>query len=392
VKKPKKGATADVAARNAEPADDSAADDSADDDSAADDSAADDSADDDSADDDSIAAHETERSVTTHRFVVPFSLRGERIDVVLVRFLPTLSRSRGASLVDQGQVSVGGARVKPSHKVRGGDEVYVVVPPPAPVTLVPEHWPLTVVFDDPDFCVIDKPAGLVVHPGPGHESGTIAHALLGRFPDLVVGGERRPGIVHRLDKDTSGLLVVAKNEQALHALARQFHDRTVVKRYLALCLGMPSEPGHPIDVVTGHARAVGDRRRFTSRLAPPESASGRAGELRGVRRAESRFTVLQARDGVALVDVLLRTGRTHQIRVHLADRGHPLLQDALYGGAHAERRLKPGAVRDAVAVLKRQALHAASLALCHPKTGTALSFESPLPADLQAVVAALDAS
>jgi 23S rRNA pseudouridine1911/1915/1917 synthase len=321
-----------------------------------------------------------------HRFVVDFAQRGERLDVLLGSCVASMSRSRAAALIDQGRVTLDGRAVtRASQRVRGGEVVVVVVPPPAPAALLPEDLPLSIVFDDADFCVVDKPAGLVVHPAPGHERGTLANALLFRFPGLSVGGARRPGIVHRLDKDTSGLIVVAKNDDAQRALARQFHDRAVDKRYVAVCLGVPGDVGRPFDVVTGHARATGDRRRFTSRLPVPPDDSGRG----GVRRAASRFTVRAEHSGVAVVDVELLTGRTHQIRVHLADRGHPLVQDTLYGGAHAERRLKAGPVREAVTSLGRQALHAAALSLTHPRTGAPLSFVCPLPPDLAALVAAV---
>ncbi len=335
-------------------------------------------------DDESATAASVAIDAGPRRFVVPFSEQG-RVDAVVARLLPSLSRSRAAALIDEGRITIDGRVPKSSQKVRGGAVVVVDVPPPVPAALVPEDLPMSVVFDDDDLCVLDKPAGLVVHPGPGHETGTLANALLFRFPRLSVGGERRPGIVHRLDKDTSGLIVVAKNDEALRALARQFHDRTVDKRYVAVCIGVPGEVGRAFDVVTGHARAHGDRRRFTSRLPVPGDDSGRGGH----RRAASRFCVRAARDGVAVVDVTLLTGRTHQIRVHLADRGHPLLQDALYGGAHAERRVRQGGVRDVVARLKRQALHAASLSLVHPRTGAPLSFASPLPDDLRAIVDAV---
>ncbi len=332
-----------------------------------------------------LATPDASAAPTPQRLVVPARERGERLDAVIARLLPVLSRSRAAALVDEARVTVDGRRCRGSQRLRGGEIVVVAVPAPAPAMPVPEDLPLSILFSDDDLCVIDKPAGLVVHPGPGHDRGTLANALLFRFPGLSVGGERRPGIVHRLDKDTSGVIVVAKNDEALRALARQFHDRVVDKRYVAVCCGVPGDTGRPFDVVTGHARAANDRRRFTSKLPVPADDSARG----GLRRAASRFAVRASRDGVAVVDVELFTGRTHQIRVHLADRGHPLLQDALYGGAHAERRLKPGPVKDAVGGLFRQALHAASLAFTHPKTGARLRFESPLPADLAAVVAAV---
>ncbi len=319
---------------------------------------------------------------------VPLEARGTRLDAWLAQHVEGVSRSRVAALIDQGQVLVDDvAAAKASLKLHGGEQVVVRQPEAVPVALLPQDLPLSFVYDDDDLCVIDKPAGVVVHPGAGHPDGTIANALLFRFPGLSIGGEQRPGIVHRLDKDTSGLLVVAKNDNALRALSRLFHDRDVDKRYVALCLGTPNatptSTAASFELVTGHQRSPTDRRRFTTRLPPPESEGGPN------RRAHSRFTVRESRDSVALVDVELLTGRTHQIRAHLADLGHPLLQDELYGGSHAEKRIKNGAVHDAVVRLKRQALHAVSLKFDHPRLGTQLRFESPLPPDLKAVVDAV---
>ena len=323
------------------------------------------------------------------RLEVPFSDRGTRLDAWLAQHVDGASRSRLAALVDEGHVLVDDVAVgKASFKLRGGERVVVREPAPVPTTLVPQELPLTFVYDDDDLCVIDKPAGMVVHPGAGHPDGTIANALLFRFPELSIGGERRPGIVHRLDKETSGLLVVAKTDQALRSLARLFHDREIDKRYLALCLGTPTKTptatAASFELITGHQRSHADRRRYSTRLPAPEVDGG------PVRRAHSRFTVRETRDSVAVVDVELLTGRTHQIRAHLADLGHPLLQDDLYGGAHAEKRIRNGAVHDAVVRLKRHALHAITLQFDHPRTGIPLSFTSPLPPDLQAVVDAVE--
>jgi 23S rRNA pseudouridine1911/1915/1917 synthase len=319
--------------------------------------------------------------------VAPFG--GARLDAVLADADALqglgLSRSRLKALVEEGRVTVAGVVVtRAATKLRGGEKVTVTVPAPAPVALIAEDLPLSLVYDDDDLCVVDKPAGLVVHPGAGHASGTVANALLHRFPALSISGERRPGIVHRLDKDTSGLLVVAKNDVTLQALQAQFVARTVEKRYLALSLGAPGAVGVVVDIQTGHRRADGDRRRFTTKVPPPPP-----GSTSTVRFAHTVALTRAVRDGVAVVDVALHTGRTHQIRAHLADRGHPLLQDTLYGGAHAERRLPTGPVRDAVARLTRQALHAASLVFTQPRTGERLALTSTVPPDLQAIVTAV---
>jgi len=318
---------------------------------------------------------------------VPFADAGLRLDTFIANAEPRLSRSRATQLVDEGVVTIDGAPPKKSsHKLRGGEQIVITVPPPAPTTLIGEDLPLSIVYDDDDLCVIDKAAGQVVHPGAGHESGTIANAMVFRYPKLSVGGERRPGIVHRLDKDTSGLLVVAKHDEALRNLAAQFANRTVDKRYIAVCFGVPGPLAEQQEIVTGHRRGDGDRRRFTTKVDPPED-----GETSGqLRLAHTLFTVRCAAASVAVVDIKLMTGRTHQIRAHFADRGHPLLQDDLYGGVHIERRLKNGPVRDVVIQLHRQALHAATLTFKHPRTGKKLSFSSPLPPDMAVVVDAVE--
>lgn len=317
---------------------------------------------------------------------VPFSAVDERLDAFIAAAEPRLSRSRTANLIDDGVVTVDGALPKKSGvKLRGGEQIVITVPPPAQTTLIAQDLPLNIVYDDDDLCVIDKAAGQVVHPGAGHDTGTIANALLFRFPNLSVGGERRPGIVHRLDKDTSGLMVVAKHDEALRHLAQQFASRTVDKRYVACCFGLPGPLGVEVEIVTGHQRSFSDRRRFTTKLDPPEEGTT-DGQL---RLAHTCFTVRHAATSLAVVDVRLMTGRTHQIRAHFADRGHPLLQDELYGGVHIERRLKNGPVRDVVVKLHRQALHAASLSFSHPKSGKRLSFTSALPTDMGDVVDAI---
>ncbi len=324
-----------------------------------------------------VAAHldndlDDDDRATTTTVDVPLEAAGARLDAFLAARMP-LSRSRLDALIGDARVTVDGRAAKKSDKLRGGEVVCVVEPAPAPAELVPQDLPLAVLYEDDDLLVVDKAAGMPVHPGAGNPDGTVANAVLFRCPGVAVGGERRPGIVHRLDKDTSGVLVVCKNDASLAATARAFAERRVDKRYRAYCLGRPREDA--FELVTGHRRATGDRRRFTTKVPPPTEASGG-------RLARSRFVVTASIDGVSALDVELLTGRTHQIRAHLADIGHPLAQDALYGGGHAEKRLRPGAVHDAVAALKRQALHAATLALAHPRTGTQLRFEAPLPADL----------
>jgi len=297
--------------------------------------------------------------------------------VWLASRMPALSRSRFRALIDDGLVRLDGARAQPSTRVHAGQVARVRVSPPVAAVPQAEDIPIAVVHEDAHLLVVDKPAGLVVHPGAGRAGGTLVNALLGHVRDLSgVGGVLRPGIVHRLDRGTSGLLVVAKNDEAHRALVRQFAGRSVEKEYIALVLGLPSRAGGEIDAPIG--RDPVHRQRMSTR-------ARRGREARTSWRVEERF------DGAALLRVLLHTGRTHQVRVHLASIGHPVAGDAVYGGTRtpASRRTE---VRSALRTLERPALHAARLAFTHPATGERLAFESPLPADLAAVVARLRAA
>ena len=293
-----------------------------------------------------------------------------RLDQLLAARLPDLSRSRLRQLIDEGAVRVAGAAAKASLRPRAGVEIELRVPEPRPATLVPEDLRL------PDLLVIDKPAGVAVHPGAGIDSGTVVHGLLHQICGLAgIGGELRPGIVHRLDKETSGCLAVAKTEPALRGLQAEFKSRRVQKRYLAIVHGEPPESG---EFDTLHGRHPVDRKRFSSRV-------------REGRRALTRFRVLGRGAGAALVEVELLTGRTHQIRAHFADAGFPLLGDALYGGRKRETRLRPDAPsRRAAAAIGRQALHAAVLGFTHPTTGVPVRCDAPLPADFRAALRELD--
>lgn len=302
---------------------------------------------------------------------------GARVDAYLVRAFPELSRSRLKNLIDSGHVRLEGVPTKSSRKLKGGEWLEVEIPPPPPSELIPQEMALDVLFEDDHVLVLNKPAGLVVHPGAGNPDHTLANALRARMPNVSIGGVMRPGIVHRLDKDTSGLMVIAKNDAAHQALTDAFKNREVDKGYLAFCLGRPRET--VFERRTGHRRDDKNRKRFTTRLPPPDESSS------GVRLAHSQFRLRASADGVGLLWVRLLTGRTHQIRAHLADIGHPLLQDALYGGAQAERRLRDGPIRDAVRLLSRQGLHAAHLSFVHPSSGARLAFEAPLPEDLSRI-------
>jgi len=293
--------------------------------------------------------------------LTPPDRAGQRLDVWLAAALPELSRSRLQSLIAAGHVRVGGRTVKPSLKVAAGATVTVEIPPPAETTLLPEAIPLRVLHEDADILVLDKPAGLVVHPAAGHASGTLVNALLAHCPDLAgIGGEKRPGIVHRLDRDTSGVMVVAKNETALRGLAAQFKRRGVAKEYLAIVRGAPRPPAGRIETPIG--RSARDRKKM--------SATPAAG-----RPAITLYDTVESFGAASLLRVRIETGRTHQIRVHMAYLGHPVIGDALYGRQR----------RDALPAEPppRQMLHAARLEFDHPRTGLRMAFTAPVPEDMR---------
>lgn len=300
---------------------------------------------------------------------------GSRLDNFLTSLLPELSRSQVQRLIKEGRVSSSpeGAREtprvegRPSTAVRTGQTFIVDIPPPTAAEPIAEALPLQIVFEDPDVVVLDKPAGMVVHPGAGHRSGTLVNALLHHIKDLSgVGGELRPGIVHRLDRGTSGLMVVAKNDRSHQELSRQFKDREVEKEYVALVWGIV-QAGRRIDTPIG--RDPGHRQKMSTRA-------------RRARNAVTRVTFARHFEGVSLLKVAIATGRTHQIRVHLSDIGHPIVGDPVYGGVR--RRVAAGL--RAVQRLDRPFLHSAHLAFTHPGDGRRVEFDSPLPLDLQAVL------
>lgn len=292
---------------------------------------------------------------------------GIRTDVWLTRQLKELSRSRIKALIRSGHIALAdGRRIKEHRATRSGDALRVVIPPPEEAALRPEPIPLDILYEDADLIVVNKPAGLVVHPAAGHPSGTLVNALLHHCPDLAgIGGERRPGIVHRLDKDTSGALVAAKNEQAMAGLAAQFKARAVEKNYLAFVWGTPVPPAGAVETLIGrHAK---DRKRM--------SANPRSG-----RPALTHYATLETFGGLSLLRVRIATGRTHQIRVHMAHLGHPVVGDRQYGP-----RSRPALPCPVL----RQMLHAEQLVLTHPATGRRLSIAAPLPADMEALQTAL---
>jgi 23S rRNA pseudouridine1911/1915/1917 synthase len=296
---------------------------------------------------------------------------GERLDRWLQARFPSESRARLQHLITSGLVRLEGGSVRPSTRLRPGQSIEVEWPAPVLATPQPESIPLRVVYEDKHLIVVDKPAGLVVHPGAGSPSGTLVNALLHHVRDLSgIGGVLRPGIVHRLDRGTSGLMVVAKDDEAHRALARQFADRSVEKEYVALVLGVPSRREGTIEAAIG--RHPVDRKRMSVRP-------------KGGRAARSSYVVAEAFDGAALLRVRIHTGRTHQIRVHLAALGHPVAGDSTYGGTRAAPS-RGKAAREILESLARPALHAARLSFTHPATGERMAFESPLPADVVSVV------
>ncbi len=304
---------------------------------------------------------------------------GIRLDVFLSRRLPDCSRSHAAQLIEQDRVHVDGMVRKVGYRLKAGERIQVTVPPPSPVQVMPEPIPFTIVYEDASLIVVDKPAGLVVHPAAGHASGTLVNGLLHHCRDLEgIGGERRPGIVHRLDKDTSGLLVVAKNDRVHQHLSRQFKARQVHKIYLALVWGTPSEESGRIDRPVG--RHAVERKRM-------------AVVAFGGREALTFWRVAERLPGATLLSVELKTGRTHQIRVHFQSIGHPLVGDPVYGRSSRPKLAKNAA--DPVFHLiraRRQMLHAAQLSFIHPDNGQPLSFEAPLPADMAALLGDLRAA
>jgi 23S rRNA pseudouridine1911/1915/1917 synthase len=315
---------------------------------------------------------------------------GERLDRFLAHRLPHLSRSRLQALIRAGRVARDGAAVGDlGHRTKAGETYSVEVPEPEPAAPQAEAMPLAIVHEDADLIVIDKPAGLTVHPGPGHAAGTLVNALIAHCGTSLsgIGGVRRPGIVHRLDKDTSGLLVVAKSDRAHRGLAEQFAahgaDGRLERRYLAIVWGTPERRRGAIDAALARSRAN------RTKIAVVSEAAG--------RRAVTRYEVLatypkgEAKPVASLLRLTLETGRTHQVRVHLAHIGHPLLGDMTYGaGFKASARKLGEEAQAALAALGRQALHAAELAFVHPVTGKRLRFTSPLPADMAHLAATLE--
>ena len=305
----------------------------------------------------------------TRTFVVAAEYDGIRLDRFLASIIGDRSRSQIQRLIKDGHVRIAGrAAARANQAVKHGQEVAIDAPEPVEARVEAEALPLTIVYQDSDLLVVDKPAGMIVHPAAGHASGTLVNALIHHVSDLSgIGGEKRPGIVHRLDRGTSGLIVVAKHDAAHDELARQFRDREVEKEYVALVWGVV-QAGQRIDLAVG--RDPVNRKKMSARA-------------RRSRSAVTRITAAEhLNPSLTLARIAIHTGRTHQIRVHLSAIGHPVVGDSLYGGV---RRRVPADIR-AVMHLERPFLHAARLAFRHPSDGRRMEFESPLPEDLQRVL------
>jgi 23S rRNA pseudouridine1911/1915/1917 synthase len=344
---------------------------------------------------------------TVHTATTGADEAGQRLDRVLAARLDGLSRSRLKTLILAGHVAISGRTIRdPGHCVNAGDAVSVVVPQAQPAEPQPENIPLTIVYEDDDIVVIDKPRGLVVHPAAGNWTGTLVNALVAHCGDSLsgIGGVRRPGIVHRLDKDTTGLMVAAKNDRAHRSLAAQFadHGRTgpLRRAYLAFVWGAPDRPRGVIDKPIDRHPTVRDRMavRPGGREAMTQwemverypAAAGAPSERGHPARSSEKSGRNARAPAASMLDCQLMTGRTHQIRVHLASIGHPLLGDDTYGpGFRTKMALLPESAKEALEALSRQALHAYLLTVEHPATGEEMEFRSELPSDLARLRAAL---
>jgi 23S rRNA pseudouridine1911/1915/1917 synthase len=312
--------------------------------------------------------------VSEHCFEVPQQDAGSRLDVFLSRTNLGLSRNQIQRLIEQNHIRVNDEPQKASYRLRPEEQIAVFLPPLPPTGLVPESIPLDILFEDESLIVVNKPAGLVVHPAAGHRQGTLVHALLHHCDNLAeLGGPFRPGIVHRLDKDTSGILAVAKNNLAYTSLSRQFKEHRVRKEYSALVCGR--------------------LRQATGQITAPIHRHPRHRKKMGIgergREAFTSWSLEVAFSEASLVEVVIKTGRTHQIRVHFAHVNNPLVGDATYGGKNRARSIRDPLVRSRLLKVKRQMLHARRLVLEHPDTGEKLKLTAPLPGDMDSLISFL---
>jgi 23S rRNA pseudouridine1911/1915/1917 synthase len=315
-----------------------------------------------------------------HRFSVDPGQSMIRIDKFLFARMENTSRTRIQNAADAGNILVNNTSVKPSYRVKPNDIIQIVLPnPPREIELIPENIPTDIVFEDDDVIVINKAPGMVVHPAYGNYTGTLVNALMWHFKDLPLfsSGELRPGLVHRIDKDTSGILVIAKNELALNKLSKQFYDRTTDRKYIALAWGTP-DPKE--GTITGHVGRNLRNRKIMQVF--PDGSHGKP--------AVTHYKVIEDLGYISVVECKLETGRTHQIRVHFSSIRHPLFNDDEYGGNKVLKGTTFSKyhqfVENCFKILPRQALHAKSLAFNHPATGKRLSFDSELPEDMKQVI------
>jgi 23S rRNA pseudouridine1911/1915/1917 synthase len=319
----------------------------------------------------------------TLSFVCPEEMLGLRLDKALALKEEIQTRSRAAHLIDENLVTVNGRSPKASLVLKAGDHIEIQLPEPVATELLPYDFDLHVLFEDDDVIVINKPSGLVVHPAAGHAQDTLVNALIHHAKDLSMKfGEQRPGIVHRLDKETSGILVVAKNDKAHENLARQFKERSIHRIYYAICIGTPKPARgvsqsylarHPMDRKR-YASVFGEDRKIQT-TREPESPTG--------KWAVTHYEVLQSKSGLSYCKLKLETGRTHQIRVHLSEKGTPIAGDHLYGAEKKIKTLESKKIQEDVKNLSRFLLHAADLGFTHPTTGKELLFQQPWPEDVR---------
>lgn len=306
------------------------------------------------------------------KILLPTEAAGQRLDACLSAIFTDLSRSALQRLMDDGDILLDGVKPRPSVRLKGGETVQLRLPPPVPATPQAEDIRLDVVYEDSDLIVIDKPAGMTVHPGSGVASGTLVNALLGHCSDLSgIGGEIRPGIVHRLDKGTSGLLVAAKNDMAHRALAAQFAEHSIKRLYWAIVYGSPNADTGKISGIIG--RHPTDRLRLS-------------GMAKSGKQAVTNWRVIERFGPASLVQLRLETGRTHQIRVHMSEAGMPLLGDPVYPDGGRFNNLKDSRLKGMIGKLERQALHAKVLGFIHPALGSYMEFNSEPPEDFKALL------
>lgn len=315
--------------------------------------------------------------IESRQLLFPSDLPAQRLDIFLATVLPEISRAQLKKLIETGQVTCDGKPTKASVKLKGGEEIQVHLPPPQPLETVAESIPLDILYEDQDLIVINKPAGMVVHPAAGHFQGTLVNALLYHCDDLAgIGGTLRPGIVHRIDKDTSGVLVVTKNDASHQHLAEQFRHHSIKRHYLALVHGhLPTATGTIAQPLGRHPI---QRKKISSKA-------------KNSKRAVTHWSVIDnyTNEKLSLIRLQLETGRTHQIRVHLSERGHPLVGDPLYGRGGEIGAIKDPQLRRLIQQLPGQALHAQTLGFIHPRSGNYLEFTSDIPRVLSDIIAYL---